>query len=138
MTQKALIEFAFDAANSIDHSFTFKELFDKTIELSSLELTQSEIMSKMASLYTQISTDGRFALLEDGKWDLRSRHSYEQVKVDLDMYTNEDESEESDDQEEQELLNAELGEDKDDDKEDLGDDDLDFDKPKKENDDEEF
>lgn len=135
MTQKALIEFAYDAANSIDHSFTFKELFDKTIELSSLELTQSEIMSKMASLYTQISTDGRFALLEDGKWDLRSRHSYDQVKVDLDMYTNEDES---DDQEEQELLNAELGEDEDDEKEDLGDDDLDFDKPKKENDDEEF
>lgn len=138
MTQKALIEYAFDAASSIDHSFTFKELFDKTIELSSLELTQSEIMSKMASLYTQISTDGRFALLDDGKWDLRSRHSYEQVKVDLDIFTNEDENEESDDQEEQDLLNAELGEEKNEEKEDSIDDDLDFDKPKKENDDDEF
>lgn len=138
MTSKALIEYANDALTLSNGSLNFKDLFDKAISLSDLELTESETKSKMASLYTQLTCDGRFALLDDGKWDLRSRHSFEQVHVNLDAFDDDDIGE--DDEEEKTLLKAELGEDaSDDDKDDSSDsDDIDFDKPKKDVEDEDY
>ncbi len=138
MTSKALIEYANDALTLSNGSLNFKDLFDKAISLSGLELTESETKSKMASLYTQLTCDGRFALLDDGKWDLRSRHSFEQVHVNLDAFDDDDIGE--DDEEEKTLLKAELGEDaSDDDKDDSSDsDDIDFDKPKKDVEDEDY
>ncbi|HBF68783.1 MAG TPA: DNA-directed RNA polymerase subunit delta [Firmicutes bacterium] len=138
MTSKALIEYANDALILSNGSLKFRDLFDKAISLSGLELTESELKSKMASLYTQLTCDGRFALLSDGTWDLRSRHSFEQVHVNLDAFEDDDVGE--DDEEEKNLLKAELGEvPSEDDKDDSSDsDDIDFDKPKKDVEDEDY
>lgn len=64
------------------------DLFKKIIEL--LDLPAKTFETKIADYYTALSTDKRFILLEDGTWDLRSRHTSDKVvKV-----TDEDDDEE--------------------------------------------
>lgn len=67
------------------------ELFKKIIKL--LELPNSVFETKIGDYYTALSTDKRFILLEDGTWDLRSRHTSDKiVKI-----TDEEEDEEEND-----------------------------------------
>lgn len=80
------------------------DLFKKIIKL--LELPESTFEKKIADFYTALSTDKRFILLDNGKWDLRSNHTSDKViKVsDEDDEENEDEeSEENEELEEDEL-----------------------------------
>lgn len=73
------------------------DLFKKIIKL--LDLPESTFDQKIGDYYTSLTTDKRFILLEDGKWDLRSRHTSDKViKVDDD----EDEDIEEVEEEEQE------------------------------------
>lgn len=53
------------------------DLFKKIIKL--LELPEITFEAKIADYYTALSTDKRFILLEDGTWDLRSRHTSDKV-----------------------------------------------------------
>ena len=72
------------------------ELFKKIITL--LELPESTFENKIADYYTALATDKRFILLEDGSWDLRSRHTSDKVvKIQED-----EEDEDEEEQEEQE------------------------------------
>ena len=72
------------------------DLFKKIIKL--LELPESTFEKKIADFYTALSTDKRFILLDNGKWDLRSNHTSDKViKV-----SDEDEEEESDEENEDE------------------------------------
>ena len=83
------------------------DLFKKIIKL--LELPESTFEKKIADFYTALSTDKRFILLDNGKWDLRSNHTSDKViKV-----SDEDDEEESDEEnlEEEELEEDELEED---------------------------
>ena len=74
------------------------DLFKKIIKL--LELPESTFDQKIGDYYTSLTTDKRFILLEDGKWDLRSRHTSDKViKV---MDEDDDEEEESEEEETEE------------------------------------
>lgn len=55
------------------------DLFTEIIEL--LELPKSEFDKKIGDYYTSLATDKRFILLEDGTWDLRSRHTSDKIKI---------------------------------------------------------
>lgn len=69
------------------------DLFKKIIKL--LELPESTFENKIAEFYTALSTDKRFILLENGKWDLRSNHTSDKVvKIELDDEEEEEEEEE--------------------------------------------
>jgi len=82
------------------------ELFKKIIKL--LELPDSVFETKIGDYYTALSTDKRFILLDDGSWDLRSRHTSDKVvkvtdeedeedtDVDADQIEQEEEIEEDD------------------------------------------
>lgn len=75
---------------------TTPDLFKKIIKL--LELPESTFDNKIGDYYTSLTTDKRFILLEDGKWDLRSRHTSDKIiKID-------DEDEEEDMEEETEEI----------------------------------
>ena len=65
------------------------DLFHKIIEL--LELPESTFEEKIGDYYTSLTTDKRFLMLEDGCWDLRSRHTSDKV---LKVTDDEDEDEE--------------------------------------------
>ena len=77
------------------------ELFKKIIKL--LELPDSVFETKIGDYYTALSTDKRFILLDDGTWDLRSRHTSDKVvKV-----TDEDDEEEEETDADSEQLDQE-------------------------------
>ena len=80
-------------------SINTADLFKKIIEL--LELPASTFENKIGDYYTSLATDKRFILLEDGTWDLRSRHTSDKV-VKIADEDEEDEEEEQEEQEEQE------------------------------------
>lgn len=58
-------------------SLNTAELFKRIIKL--LDLPEKTFETKIADYYTALSTDKRFILLEDGSWDLRSRHTSDKV-----------------------------------------------------------
>ena len=66
------------------------DLFNKIAKL--LDLSKSTVEKKIGDFYTSLSTDKNFLLLEDGKWDLRKRHTSDKVIKAQD--TEEDEEEE--------------------------------------------
>ena len=80
-------------------SINTADLFKKIIEL--LELPSSTFENKIGDYYTSLATDKRFILLEDGTWDLRSRHTSDKV-VKITDDEDEEEEEQLDEQEEQE------------------------------------
>ena len=73
------------------------DLFKKIIKL--LGLPESTFDAKIADFYTALSTDKRFILLDNGKWDLRSNHTSDKVV----KIISDDEDEEDEDEEESEL-----------------------------------
>ena len=136
MNDKSLLDYANDVLSASKEPVKFIDLFNKAIALSGLEFSESELKVKMSKFYTQLSLDGRFVTLTDNYWDLRSRHVFEKVHLDMiDAYSDE---EDEVDEEEEELLRQELGEQVEENEEES--DDLDFDKPVKDPDeeDEEF
>lgn len=69
------------------------DLYKKIMKL--LDLPESSFESKIADFYTSLSTDKRFILLANGKWDLRNKHTSDKViKV-----SNEEDDEEDDEEE---------------------------------------
>ena len=100
------------------------ELFKSIITL--LELPSSTFEEKIGDYYTSLTTDKRFIMLEDGCWDLRSRHTSDKIlKVIEDDDEDEDveEIKEEDEQEDTEPDFDRIDSD-DDDINDDGDDDL--------------
>lgn len=49
------------------------ELFKEVCDL--LALSEKEYMDKLPAFFDVLSTDGRFIMLENGLWDLKTRHS---------------------------------------------------------------
>ena len=135
--EKSLLDYGFDVLSASKEPVKFIDLFNKALELSGLELSDADLKIRMSKFYTQLSLDGRFITLTDNFWDLRSRHVFEKVHLDMiDAYSDEDEET---DEEEEKLLRQELGE-QDEEVEEENDEDIDFDKPVKDPDeeDEEF
>ena len=80
-------------------TFNTADLFKKIIKL--LELPESVFEAKIADFYTALSTDKRFILLDNGKWDLRSNHTSDKVlKLKMDD-EDEDEDEEKEEDEDE-------------------------------------
>ena len=125
MNEKSLLDFGYDVLSASKEPVKFIDLFNKSVELSGLEFSDADLKVRMSKFYTQLSLDGRFITLTDNFWDLRSRHVFEQVHLDMiDAYSDE---EDEVDEEEEELLRQELGEQEEEREEES--DDLDFDKP---------
>ena len=72
--------------NESKKTMKINDLFKKVCDL--LKLSDDEYVNKLPAFFDVLSTDHRFIMLEDGSWDIRTRHST-QVVID-----NEDEEEE--------------------------------------------
>lgn len=70
--------------------------------------TDEEVKAEIGHFYTDLSLDGRFVGLTDNTWDLRNRHKYESVHIDVqDVYSDVEEGDEdSEDAEEEKEYNA--------------------------------
>ena len=78
------------------------DLFKKVISL--MGLPESTFESKVADFYTSLSTDKRFILLDNGKWDLRINHTSDKVVKVSDEEDEEDDEEENIEKEEEEEI----------------------------------
>lgn len=82
------------------------DLFKKIIKL--LDLPESTFEKKIADFYTVLSTDKRFILLDNGKWDLRSNHTSDKV---IKVSDEDDENEDEENEDEDSVLEEEIEED---------------------------
>ena len=73
-------------------------VFKKICDL--LEFTDEQYESNIGDFYTSLTTDKRFILLDDAKWDLRDNHS---VKISFDEDDEDDEETEVEEETEEEL-----------------------------------
>ncbi len=72
--------------NESKKTMKINDLFKKVCDL--LKLSDDEYVNKLPAFFDIISTDHRFIMLDDGSWDIKTRHS---TKVVID---NEDDEEE--------------------------------------------
>ena len=80
------------AENELDDRINFAmDKFDDWIK----DFDEEEKDEKESLFYTNITLDGRFITIGENNWDLRSRHKFDEVHIDMnDIYTDEDEESE--------------------------------------------
>lgn len=85
-TDKSMIEVAYDVLSASEGSMSFVDLANKVADI--LEMNEEEKTARLGALYTSLSLNGKFVTLSDNKWDLRSRHTYAKVHIDVNaVYT---------------------------------------------------
>ena len=132
--QKSLIELAFEFVQSQKEPVSFSKIWNYVKEEAGL--SEEEAEKKAGQFFTNMMLDGRFVTLGDNEWDLRSRHTFDKVHIDMkdvysDVETSDDDNEE---EEEQKEYNQVFEEQKDDDGYKQSDDEDDEDNPDSESD----
>ena len=69
------------------------DLFKEVCKL--LELSERVYQDKIADFFQSLTTSKEFILLDDGKWDLKSKHKTKKIDID-DLYEEKYEDEEND------------------------------------------
>lgn len=83
---KSLLDHAYDYLCSKPQSVSFAEMWDYIKKAA--ELTEEQAAEKVSHLYTNLMLDGRFVTLGENQWDLRVRHTFDKVHIDMkDVYS---------------------------------------------------
>lgn len=72
--------------NESKKTMKINDLFKKVCNL--LKLSDDEYVNKLPAFFDVLSTDHRFIMLDDGSWDIRTRHS---TKIVIDNEEDEEE-----------------------------------------------
>lgn len=119
MSQKSMLDIAYDYAKQFDEPVPFKDIWE--VVINELGLSEEEAKAKVSMFYTNLSLDSRFHSTTDNTWILRSKLSFDDatadiflVKEDLDGDTDED-YEEDEEEEEEESEDEEIESEDDDD-----------------------
>lgn len=92
--KKSMIDIAFDLLSKKKKPVMFLKLWD---EVTTIEgLTKEQADDNIAQFYSDLSLDNRFVQMADNKWDLRSRHTYDEVVIDTDAIMIDEMSDEDD------------------------------------------
>ena len=120
---KSLIDYAYDYMSKQSEQVSFADLW--AYVTNEAGLTEDEAANKVAQFYTNLMLDGRFVTLGENQWDLRVRHTFDKVHIDMkDVYSDVEESEDVDtEDDEQQEYNEVFEEPKDDDSDNSSDED---------------
>ena len=90
--QSSMVDIAYDLLKMKKKPVDFHKLYQEVSEVKGFTLEEKE---KFESLfYTNITLDGRMITTGENCWDLRTRHKFEEVHIDMnDIYADEDEEE---------------------------------------------
>lgn len=107
---KSLIEYAYELIAKSKGSVNFKEIWAYVKEQAGL--SEEEASKKAGQFFTNMMLDGRFVTLGENEWDLRERHTFDKVHIDMrdvysDVQTSDDDLEE---EEEEDEYNSAFGE----------------------------
>lgn len=88
-----MVDIAFDLMKKKKKPVDFYKLWQEVSEIKGF--TQEEKDENESLFYTNITLDGRLITTGENHWDLRSRHKFSEVHIDMnDIYSEEEESEE--------------------------------------------
>ena len=100
---KSLIEIAYEFVSSQKEGVSFAKIWEHVKEAA--ELSEEVATKKAGQFFTNMMLDGRFVNLGENVWDLRSRHVFDKVHIDMkdvysDVETEDDDSEEDEENKE--------------------------------------
>lgn len=89
---KSMLDVAYDYFVSQNDVVHFGDVWDYVKQ--QLSLSEEEANKKLAKFYTNLLIDGRFVILSDDLWDLKSKHTFDEVHRDMgDVYSIEEDNE---------------------------------------------
>lgn len=83
-----MTDVAYQLLSKKKNSVTFNKLWDEVSQIMGYSENVAE--RKIASFYTSMMLDNRFTSLGNNKWDLRSRHTYNETHFDTSAIVLED------------------------------------------------
>ena len=89
---RSMTDVAYEIMSKKKKAVPFKKLWEEVIEKAGLDADKAS--ERIAQFYTDMTLDGRFTSLKENKWDLKERHKFEEVYVDLNNYEDDEEEEE--------------------------------------------
>ena len=109
---KSLLDHAYDFVSGQNQPSKFQDIWAYCVKEAGL--SAEEAAQKVSRFYTNLMLDGRFVTLGENQWDLRVRHKYESVHIDMsEVYSDvETYDEDSEEEEEEAEYNAAFEEDK--------------------------
>ena len=94
---KSLIEHAYEFIAKSKNPVNFKDIWAYVKKEAGL--SEEEALKKAGQFFTNMMLDGRFVTLGENEWDLRERHTFDKVHIDMrdvysDVQTSDDDLEE--------------------------------------------
>ena len=98
---KSLLDLAYDYVSAQSQQSKFQDIWAYCVKEA--DLSEEEAAAKVSRFYTNLMLDGRFVTLGENEWDLRIRHKFEKVHIDMsevysDVETSYDDSEEEEEE----------------------------------------
>ena len=90
MSNRSMTDVAYQLLSKKKNSVTFNKLWDEVSQI--MGYTENVAERKIASFYTSMMLDNRFTSLGNNKWDLRSRHTYNETHFDTSAIVLEDDN----------------------------------------------
>jgi DNA-directed RNA polymerase subunit delta len=90
--RRSFVDTAYDIVVKNGAELPFATLWNNVCE--ELGLTQEDRVARVSYFYTQLTLDGRFVTLGENVWDLRIRHTFDEVHIDMNEVYSVDEDEE--------------------------------------------
>lgn len=98
-----MVDVAFELMLKKKNAVTFVKIWDEVSQIKGLTPQQAE--DNIAQFYTDISLDGRFVHMGNNKWDLKTRHRFDEVVIDnSDLIDDEEEIDEYDVDEDEKVI----------------------------------
>lgn len=124
-TKTSFVNQAYAVLVKAEKELNFYTLWEEVCR--ELEISEEDYKARMSYFYTQLTLDGRFVTLGENVWDLRTRHTFDKVHIDMnDVYAEVEQEEkqaEWEAEEDDELDEADKSEDEDADVDSYNDDD---------------
>lgn len=95
--RESMVDAAYEVILEVGEKIAFNDMLK--LIAKRLELGEDVLMEKASQLYTSLLRDGRFITLGENVWDLRKKHKYDAVHIDMNEIYHYDEDEESDEKE---------------------------------------
>ena len=96
---KSLLNIAFEYVSSKSDACLFNDIWEYVCEEAGID---SGDVAKKSRFYTNLMLDGRFVTLGENLWDLRARHTFDKVHIDMKDVYSEVETEDDDVEEDEE------------------------------------
>lgn len=97
---RSLLDLAYDCVSQSKDQVSFKDLWAYVVEKAGLD--EETAAKRVSSFYTNLMLDGRFVTLGENQWDLRSRHTFDKVHIDMkDVYSDVEASDDDEEEDEE-------------------------------------